>query len=136
VIMRCMVTWIERLPCFLNVHMLLLTLEKHSTYMGWNLICGSNYIWIWNVLAIIWTIPILFKNLTNFTLIGFEDLVSLMLPKIITHNRSTGWDSYYIKETIKINNHKHYCINFILFMKHENVIMCETFMWNWSKNSL
>ncbi len=42
-----------------------------------------------NVLMTMWAMPCLFKSLTNFNLIDFEELAQLVVPIIIGHARST-----------------------------------------------
>jgi len=82
-----------------------------------------------------WTTPSLFKTLTNFTLQKFEELVALVVPTIDTHVQSTNDAHIVCGRPTKLTLEQQ-LLQFILYMKHDNVVMFDAFMWNWSKSNV
>jgi len=81
------------------------------------------------VLAAMWTTPSLFKTLTNFTLPKFEELTTLVVPTIESHVRSTD-DAHIICGQLTKLTLEQPLFQFILYMKYDNVVMFDAFMWN------
>jgi hypothetical protein len=50
-----------------------------------------------------WAMPSLFKSLTNFSLIEFEELAQLVVPTIIGHVTSTEGTTPHFQTTIQID---------------------------------
>jgi hypothetical protein len=71
-----------------------------------------------------WTIPSLFKTLTNFTLQKFEELVALIVPTIESHVQSTS-DAHIVCGRPTKLTLKQQLLQFILYMKRDNVVMFE-----------
>ncbi len=85
-----------------------------------------------DVLITMWATPSLFKSLTNFSFIEFEELAQLVVPTIIM--RGPLGEPHHIfgrpsKLTLELR-----LLNFILYMKHDNVTKYDAFLWNWSKS--
>ncbi len=77
--------------------------------------------------------PSLLKFFTNFTLGKFEKLVELVVTTIINHasfaresHHAFGWPSKLTPIQC--------LLSFILFVKHDNVIKYDAFIWNWNKS--
>jgi hypothetical protein len=79
------------------------------------------------------TTPSLFKFFTNFTLGKFEKLPQLAIPIIINYVRSTWQPHLTIVWPSKLALKQH-LFNFILFMKYDNVIKYDAFIWNWNNS--
>jgi hypothetical protein len=73
--------------------------------------------------------PALFKNLINFNATKFEDLVSIVVPTIIFHARSISETPIVSGKQSKLNLKQH-LLNFVFFLKHNNVTKYDFFMWN------
>jgi len=75
----------------------------------------------------------LFKTLTDFTLSEFEELAKVVVVTIIGHVRSIREAHCTSNQPSKLTLEQ--CLlNFILYMKHDNITKYDAFMWNWSKN--
>jgi len=73
--------------------------------------------------------PSLFKTLTNFNLLELEDLFVLVVPTIQAHAKTTNEVRIVLKWSTKFTLDQ--CLlKFILYMKHDNLIMYDAFMWN------
>ncbi len=88
-----------------------------------------------DILATMQATPSLFKSLTNFTLGKFEELPQLVVPTIINHARFTREPHRTIGQPSKLALEQR-LFSFILFIKHDNVIKYDAFMWNWNKNAI
>jgi hypothetical protein len=75
----------------------------------------------------------LFKILIYFNLLDFEELSTLMVPTIAHHMKSTNKVYFVLRWPIKLNP-KQQLFQFITYMKHDNMIMYDTFLWNWNNN--
>ncbi len=71
----------------------------------------------------------LFKCLTNFSL---TELVQLVVSTIIGHVRST-WEPHHISRRPSKLTPEQCFLNFILYIKHNNVTKYDAFLWNWRK---
>jgi hypothetical protein len=66
--------------------------------------------------------PSLFKTLTNFNFLKFEDLFVLVVPFIQAHAKTTNEAHIMLKWSTKLTPNQ--CLlKFILYMKHDNVVM-------------
>jgi hypothetical protein len=70
---------------------------------------------------------------TTFT--KFQELMTVVVPNIINHARSTKEVGKLFGQPCKLTP-KQCLLNFILYFKHDNVTMQDTFMWNWFKTSI
>jgi hypothetical protein len=87
------------------------------------------------VLTKLQSTPTLFKNLINFIAIEFEDLASIVVLTIISHAWSTSETLIVFRRPSKFSLER--CLlNFVFFLKHDNVTEYDPFMWNWAKNSM
>lgn len=77
--------------------------------------------------------PLKFKNLTNFTIDGFDDLCIDVCLIIVGHAKTTSEESAPARHPYKLYREKQ-LLAFLLFMKHENTFMFEVFEWIWSKS--
>ncbi len=76
--------------------------------------------------------PSLFKTLTNFNLLEFEDLFVLVVPTVQAHAKTINETHIVLRQSTKLTPNQ--CLlKFILYMKHDNVVMYDAFMWNQSK---
>jgi hypothetical protein len=75
----------------------------------------------------------LFKSLTNFNLTKFEELAQLVVSTIIGHVRSIEKPQHNFGQLSKLTLEQG-LFNFILYMKHDNVIKYDAFLWNWNKS--
>jgi hypothetical protein len=82
-----------------------------------------------------WTTPSLFKTLTNFILPKFEELTTLGVPTIESHVWSTD-DAHIVCGQLTKLTSEQQLLQFILYMKHDNVVMFDAFMWNWNKSNV
>jgi hypothetical protein len=80
-----------------------------------------------DVLITLQSTPTLFKNLTNFTTINFEDLASIMAPSIISHAQSTSETPIVSRRPSKLSLEQWF-LNFVFFFKHDNVTTYDSFM--------
>jgi hypothetical protein len=88
-----------------------------------------------DILTTMQATPSLFKSLTNFILIKFEELEQFMVPNIIGHVRSTREPHHIFGRPYKLPPKQH-LFNFILYMKHNNITNYDAFLWNWSKSAI
>jgi hypothetical protein len=89
----------------------------------------DHIIGVQNVFAIIQTTLSLFKTLKNLTLLKFEKLAASVVPTIKSHARSIG-DAHIVCGQLTKLTLKQWLFQFILYMKHGNVVMFDAFMWN------
>jgi len=61
--------------------------------------------------------------------------MTVVVPNIINHARSTKEVGKLFGQPSKLTP-KQCLLNFILYFKHDNVTMQDTFMWNWFKTSI
>jgi hypothetical protein len=86
---------------------------------------------VWDVLSTMWITLGLLKTLTNFILSKFEELCVLVVPTMEAHVRAIAEAHISPKWPTKLIPNQ--CLlQFILYMKHDNVVMYDVFMWNWS----
>jgi hypothetical protein len=88
-----------------------------------------------DVLATLRSTLALFKNLTNFIATKFEDLASIVVLTIIFHARSISETPIVHGRPSKLSLKQHF-LNFVFFLKHDNVTKYDSFMWNWAKSSM
>jgi hypothetical protein len=76
-----------------------------------------------------WVTPSLFKTLTNFNLLEFEDLFILAVLTVQARAKTTNEAHIVLRRSTKFTPTQ--CLlKFILYMKHDNVVMYDVFMWN------
>jgi hypothetical protein len=74
------------------------------------------------------TMVSLFKTFNNFLLEKFEELVQLVVQIIINHASSTREQYRIFKQPSKLSLEQH-LLNFILYIKHDNVTKYDVFLW-------
>ena len=79
--------------------------------------------------------PSLFKILTNFFILEFAKLCSLVCPIIVAHARSTGVVRVLLGCPSKLSP-EHQMLGFFLNMKYDPTTALPSFLWNWSKSSV
>ena len=79
--------------------------------------------------------PGMFKTITNFTLPEFEELCSLVCPLIAENARSTSEPQIRGGRPSKMTPVQK-LLNFIWYMKCDNVTTYDSYHWNWSANSI
>jgi hypothetical protein len=87
------------------------------------------------VLATMRSKPSLFKGNMNFTLKEFDELCLLIVLVIVANARSTGENRIFLGCPSKLSS-KQRILNFLLYLKHDNITISDTFMWSWSKTSI
>lgn len=80
-------------------------------------------------------VPVLFKVLTNFEVREFDELSSLVCPTINDNARSTGVERVLSGRPMKLTPEQR-LLNFIMYLKHDNVISYESFQWNVARSTL
>ena len=85
-------------------------------------------------LAPMMRLPSLFKNMTNFTVEMFEELIDLVCPVIANNARSTG-DLHTERGRPSKLTPQQRLLSFLLYMKHDNSTVFDGHHWNWSKTS-
>jgi hypothetical protein len=88
-----------------------------------------------DVLASMRTTPTLFKGNTNFTLPEFDELCALVTPFIVDNARSTGEGHISRGRPMKLSPEQR-LLNFILYLKHDNITLFDTYLWNYSKSAV
>ena len=88
-----------------------------------------------DVLATMRSTPSLFKGNTNFTLQKFDELCLLVVPVIVANARSTGQNRILPGRPSKLLP-KQRILNFLFYLKHDNITIMDIFMWNWSKSCI
>ena len=86
-----------------------------------------------DVLATMRSTPSFFKGNMNFTLQEFDELCLLVVSVIITNAHSIGQNRILSGWPSKLSQEQR-ILNFLLYLKHDNITILDTFMWNWSKN--
>jgi hypothetical protein len=84
-----------------------------------------------SVLSTIQKIVGLFKTLINFCLLQFDDLATLMIPRIIGYVKLTNEVRIVIKHPFKLTLEQK-LLYFIMYMNHDD--MYDPLMWNQKKN--
>lgn len=79
--------------------------------------------------------PSQFKEIMNFHLDEFLQLSGKVVPVIEGHARSTGVRHVLTGRPSKLSREQH-LLNFLLYMKHDNIIYFDAMLWNWSRSSL
>ena len=72
-------------------------------------------------LAILQKLPSLFKVITNFTSVEFQELFELVCPLIVLMARSTGHVRGVGGRPLKLTS-EHRLLHFILYRKHDNAV--------------
>jgi hypothetical protein len=75
--------------------------------------------------------PGMFKTMTNFTLPEFEELCTTVCPFITGNARSTGKPQILREHPPKLSPEQR-LLNFIWYMKYDNVTTYDSYHWNWS----
>ena len=88
-----------------------------------------------DVLATMRSTPSLFKGNTNFTLQEFDELCLLVVSVIVANARGTGQNRILPGRPSKLSPEQR-ILNFLLYLKHDNITILDTFMWNWSKSAI
>jgi hypothetical protein len=84
---------------------------------------------VWVMFSTMRITPSLFKTLTNFNSLEFEDLFVLVVPTIQAQAKTTNEAHIVLRRSTKLTPNQ--CLlKFILYMKHDNVVMYDAFMWN------
>ncbi len=65
----------------------------------------------------------------------FEELCILVVPIVQAHAKAISEAHILPGWLIKLILDQH-LLQFILYMKHENVVVYDVFMWNWSKYAI
>jgi hypothetical protein len=81
-----------------------------------------------DIMVTMWTMGSLFKTFINFLLEEFEELVQLVVQIIINHASSTRERYHIFKQPSKLSLEQH-LLNFILYMKHDNVTKYDVLLW-------
>jgi len=81
------------------------------------------------VLNIMWASLGLFKTLTNCNLLEFEELCVLVVPTIHALIKANSESHILFGWLIKLTLDQH-LFQSILYMKHDNVVMYNAFMWD------
>lgn len=76
-----------------------------------------------------------FQTNLNFTCTEFEELCMLVVPIILGNARSMGESCVVSGRPAKLTPMQWF-LNFILYLKHNNVISYHSLHWNWSRSSL
>jgi hypothetical protein len=88
-----------------------------------------------NLLAWLKETPSMFKTITNFTLPEFEELCTLVCSLIAGNARSTGEPQILRGRPPKLSPEQR-LLNFIWYMKCDNVTTYDSYHWNWSASSV
>jgi len=75
----------------------------------------------------------LFKILINFNLLEYDELSTLMVPTIAHDMKSTNEVHFVIRWPIKLNPNQQ-LFQSIMYMKHDNIVIYDTFLGNWNNN--
>ncbi len=81
-----------------------------------------------DIMVTMWTMVSLFKTFINFLLEEFEKLVQLVVQIIINHASSIREWYHIFKQPSKLSLEQH-LLNFILYIKHDNVTKYDVFLW-------
>lgn len=71
----------------------------------------------------------------NFIVPEFIELCTLVCPTILANARSTGVPHVVTGRPMKLSPEQR-LMNFILFMKCDNVVTWDAFVWNWARSSI
>lgn len=74
-----------------------------------------------------------FRDLTNFSVEEFFELCKRVVPTIESNARSTGRRHVVSGHPSKLTTEQR-LLNFVLYMKHNNVIYLDNMLWNWSRS--
>jgi hypothetical protein len=80
-----------------------------------------------DIMVTMWTMVSLFKTFINFLLEEFEELMQLVVQIIINRASSTREPYCIFKQPSKLSLEQH-LLNFILYMKHDNVTKYDVFL--------
>ena len=89
-----------------------------------------------DVLASMKIVPDVFRTLTNFAIIEFEELCTVVCPVIVLHARSTGDVIVQGRGRPPKLSPQQRLLAFVLYLKHDNTTMFEAHQWNWAKSSV
>lgn len=81
------------------------------------------------------TNPMQFRDMTNFTVEEFMDLQARVIPVIEGNARSTGVRHIVSGRPSKLTPQQR-LLNFLLYMKHDNIIYMDSMLWNWSRSAI
>jgi hypothetical protein len=88
-----------------------------------------------DVLATMRSTPSLFKSLTNFSIEEFDELAALVCPTLVANARTTGEAHLKQGRPFKLRPEQR-LLNFILYMRHDNITIYDAYMWNWCRSSV
>ena len=80
-------------------------------------------------------IPQNFKTLMSFIVVEFDELCGLVVLVIASHVWSIGEVDKFLGCSMKLCLQQHF-LNFLLYMKYDNITSYDAFKWNWSCSTL
>lgn len=80
-------------------------------------------------------IPQNFKTFMSSIVVEFDELCGLVVLIIASHVRSTGEVDDFLGCSMKLCMQQRF-LNFLLYMKYDNITSYDAFQWNWSRSTL